>query len=188
MTIISIIGATTWGNTIGRLLANNGAIVNTWTRTESRARELTEEQLKLAESTYINKQVTFTEEIATAMRDAEVVVLGVPAQSLRQNIKQIKAVYLLIAAFLGIGIGGGGGGAIYWGKGLAWYCVQDSVKAVIMAETLKVKQELDTQRHNNMVQIYELLMDIPAIKEKAEEMKEKKKATNVILEALENGD
>ena len=108
--------------------------------------------------------------------------------SLLEKIKQIKAIYLLIAAFLGLGIGGGGGGVMYWSKDFAWYCVQDSVRVYIQAETLKVKQELDAQRHNDMVQISELLMAIPEIKEKAEEMKEKKKATNVILEALENGD
>ena len=90
MAIISIIGATTWGNTIGRLLVNNGAIVNTWTRTESRAKELSEEQSKLTESASVEKQVNFTGNIATAMHEAEVVVLGVPAQSLRQNIKQLN--------------------------------------------------------------------------------------------------
>jgi len=90
MAIISIIGATTWGNTVGRLLANNGAEVNTWTRTESRAAELIEEQRKLSQSSPHEKQINFTGEIAAAMHSTEVVVLGVPAQSLRQNIKGIK--------------------------------------------------------------------------------------------------
>ncbi len=90
MAIISIIGATTWGNTVGRLLAKNGADVNTWTRTEARAKELIDEQLKLAPGTSLEKQINFTGDIATAMNSAELVVLGVPAQSLRQNVKQIK--------------------------------------------------------------------------------------------------
>ena len=90
MAIISIIGATTWGNTIGRLLANNGAEVNTWTRTEDRAAELIEEQRIISQSTPHEKQINFTGEIATAMQSADVMVLGVPAQSLRQNLNHIK--------------------------------------------------------------------------------------------------
>jgi glycerol-3-phosphate dehydrogenase (NAD(P)+) len=70
-------------------LVNNGATVNTWARTESKAEEMASEQSKLPESASGEKQVNFTGNIATAMRAAEVVVLAVPAQSLRQNVKQL---------------------------------------------------------------------------------------------------
>ena len=40
MNAISVLGATTWGNTISHLLTGKGYQVKTWAKTEAKAREL----------------------------------------------------------------------------------------------------------------------------------------------------
>ena len=87
--VVTVIGATTWGNTIGRLLAGKGTAVNIWARTEARAIELSEEQRKLPPDIALSNNLTFTNNIDEALRSAELVIWAVPAQNLRQNVKQI---------------------------------------------------------------------------------------------------
>jgi glycerol-3-phosphate dehydrogenase (NAD(P)+) len=87
MSTVSIIGATTWGNTIGRLLANKNIMVNIWTRTEARARELSKSLQQYPASTSSN--INFTNHSNNALRGAEYVIWAVPAQSLRQTIRQV---------------------------------------------------------------------------------------------------
>jgi glycerol-3-phosphate dehydrogenase (NAD(P)+) len=87
MSTVSIIGATTWGNTIGRLLANNNVMVNIWTRTEAKARELSKNLQQYPAS--ISSTINFTNHSENALRGAEYVIWAVPAQSLRQTIRQV---------------------------------------------------------------------------------------------------
>lgn len=83
MATVSIIGATTWGNTIGKLLAGKSATVNIWVRTETKARELGKE------TRYYPENITFTSHGDRALHEADFVVWAVPAQSLRQTIQQV---------------------------------------------------------------------------------------------------
>jgi glycerol-3-phosphate dehydrogenase (NAD(P)+) len=89
MPTVSIIGATTWGNTIGRLLANKGITVNIWARTEARARELSKGLQQYPPNSGIIKNITFTAHSDKALQAAEFVIWAVPAQSLRQAIRQV---------------------------------------------------------------------------------------------------
>jgi glycerol-3-phosphate dehydrogenase (NAD(P)+) len=86
MSKVAVIGATTWGNTIGRLLANKGLTVSIWAKTEARAREFSREQRHFP-STAV--QETFTHHADLALKGAEFVIWGVPAQSVRQTAKHI---------------------------------------------------------------------------------------------------
>jgi glycerol-3-phosphate dehydrogenase (NAD(P)+) len=90
MTDVAVIGATTWGTTIGRVLSKKGTNVAVLTKTEERIRELTEEQKRLRLSDSSMGNVLFTNNCDTALSSAELVILAVPAQTVRDNVNQIK--------------------------------------------------------------------------------------------------
>jgi glycerol-3-phosphate dehydrogenase (NAD(P)+) len=89
MSTVTVIGATTWGNTIGRLLANKGLEVNIWTRTEARARELSKGPQQYSPNTGAISNISFTSHSDKALKSAECVIWAVPAQSLRHTIGQV---------------------------------------------------------------------------------------------------
>ena len=90
MADVAIIGATTWGNTLGRLLAGKGTKVSVWARTEARAEEMRRKQQEDTSKACLSSHLFFTNDIDEALRSVELVILAVPAQTLRQNIKRIK--------------------------------------------------------------------------------------------------
>ncbi len=76
----TIIGNTTWGNTLGTLLSNNGITVTLWARSEGEAEQLNHEKHGYAS----------TSDIAEATDGTELVILAVPSQKFRENITHIK--------------------------------------------------------------------------------------------------
>jgi glycerol-3-phosphate dehydrogenase (NAD(P)+) len=84
MSKVAVIGATTWGNTLARLLAAKGATVSVWARTESKAGDLRREVLP--EGDY-NGRLYFTGSVEEALGAAEFAICAVPAQSMRQNMR-----------------------------------------------------------------------------------------------------
>ena len=90
MAKVAIIGATTWGNTLGRLLAGKGIAVGIWARTEARAAELNQELQNYQSESVSHKCLSFTDNINEALSSAELVICAVPAQSLRQNVRQVS--------------------------------------------------------------------------------------------------
>jgi glycerol-3-phosphate dehydrogenase (NAD(P)+) len=76
----TIIGNTTWGNTLGTLLSNNGVTVTLWARSEGEAEQLNHEQHSYAS----------TSDITEATDGTELVILAVPSQKFRENITYIK--------------------------------------------------------------------------------------------------
>ena len=76
----AIVGNTTWGNTLGALLGNNGVTVTLWTRSEGEAERLNQEK----------HSYTSTDNIAEAAGDADLLILAVPSQKLRENINRVK--------------------------------------------------------------------------------------------------
>lgn len=76
----TIIGNTTWGNTLGTLLSNNGVAVTLWARSEGEAEQLNHEKHSYAS----------TSDIAEATDGTELVILAVPSQQFRGNITHIK--------------------------------------------------------------------------------------------------
>lgn len=89
MAEVAVIGATTWGRTLGRLLANKGIAAGIWTRTEARAAELRREQHERLSKAELPNCLSFTHNIDEALDSAEFVILAVPAQSMRQNVRKI---------------------------------------------------------------------------------------------------
>jgi glycerol-3-phosphate dehydrogenase (NAD(P)+) len=91
---VAVIGDTSWGNTLANLLAMAGVVVKVWARTDSRAVERKE-----ATRGDNNKSLSFTGDIEDALSSAEFVILAVPAQRMRQNVR-LSASYLPPSAIL----------------------------------------------------------------------------------------
>lgn len=94
---VSIIGTTSWGITLGMILARKGLKVDIWARTEKEAQELNESGLRSSGKhvyeippgeTLPNLRVT--DDPREALLDSKAVILAVTSQTMRQNIKIIK--------------------------------------------------------------------------------------------------
>jgi glycerol-3-phosphate dehydrogenase (NAD(P)+) len=90
MAKVAVIGATTWGNSIGMLLAQKKVSVNILARTEAKARELGKKQQERVSSTGFPDCVLFTGNATEALHDVAFVICAVPAQSMRQSVKGIR--------------------------------------------------------------------------------------------------
>jgi glycerol-3-phosphate dehydrogenase (NAD(P)+) len=88
---LAIIGATSWGATLGVALAQKGHFVRLLARTEDEASRMrTNELYRLpVPSDKFPTRLTFTDSPGKAIADVRAVILVVPAQSMRQNIRQI---------------------------------------------------------------------------------------------------
>jgi len=89
---IAIIGTTTWGITLGMVLADKGLDVRLWARTEEEAVRLREkgpDSHRLPNVTF-PPQLTVTSSPKKALSRASAVLLVVPSQTMRQNIRVIK--------------------------------------------------------------------------------------------------
>jgi len=90
---VTIIGNTSWGNTLGALLSDKGAGVKLWTRSEAEAEELNQ----------VRRRYSSTSHIGEALSGADLVIWAVPSQKLRENVSQAmdyltKSMLLMSAA------------------------------------------------------------------------------------------
>jgi glycerol-3-phosphate dehydrogenase (NAD(P)+) len=90
MTTVAVIGATTWGNTVGSLLARKHIDVRIWARTEARVKQFTMLQEKALKDNPDIGRPNFTGNIKAAVSGADVVIFAVPAQTVRHTIWLIK--------------------------------------------------------------------------------------------------
>ena len=90
---LAIIGATTWGATLGVALAQRGHFVRLLARTEDEARLMRSNDLYHLSlpSGKFPPRLAFTGSPEKAIADARAVILVVPAQSMRRNIRQIAS-------------------------------------------------------------------------------------------------
>jgi glycerol-3-phosphate dehydrogenase (NAD(P)+) len=88
MSEVAVIGSTTWGITLGRLLADKDAQVRIWARNSTRAEELAREEQKRSDKSDSGSSLSFTGDLGEAVRSASFVIWAVPAQRMRQNVKQ----------------------------------------------------------------------------------------------------
>ena len=106
MSKVTIIGATTWGNTLGRLLADKGAMVSVWARTEAKADELRQEHQASLSRGVSTSELSFTGNLDEALCAAEFVICAVPAQRMRQNMRlsnpHLSASMILISVAKGL--------------------------------------------------------------------------------------
>ncbi len=93
MTKIAIIGTTTWGITMGLMLAQKGLEVKLWARTEKEAANLSSNGPDPAQFPGVTfpEKLTVTSTTKEALGDAKAVILAVPSQSMRQNVSLIES-------------------------------------------------------------------------------------------------
>jgi len=109
---IAIIGTTTWGITLGMVLTRKGLQVSLWARTEPEANELRHggpsSRLLPADVT-LSSDLFITSSLSQATDNAQAVILAVPSQAMRQNIKLVSGYLnrsmLIISAAKGLEIG-----------------------------------------------------------------------------------
>lgn len=104
---IAIIGTTSWGITLGMILARNEVPVELWARTEQEASQLTKNGFN--HGNRFPPQLSVSSSLSEVMADATAVILVVPSQSVRQNMKLVAEHLgqstLIISAAKGLEIG-----------------------------------------------------------------------------------
>ncbi len=110
---VAIIGTTSWGITLGVVLAHKGLQVKLWARTEQEATELRETGSNSVASSNVTfpSRLSTTSSLSEALADVKAVILVVPSQTMRQNIKlvakHLKESMLIVSAAKGLEIDSG---------------------------------------------------------------------------------
>ena len=110
---ITIIGTTSWGTTLGIILAQKGLQVGLWARTEQEAAQLRNNgpDPDLSSEATFPPQLLITSQLSEALNEARAVILVVPSQSMRQNIKLVAGYLtksmMVVSAAKGLEIGSG---------------------------------------------------------------------------------
>ena len=110
---IAIIGTTSWGTTLALMLAQNGLEVRLWARTQREANRLKKSGPRHNQFGDITcpPNLKFTHQMGEALDDAKVVIMAVPSQTMRQNIKlaasHISKSTLIMSAAKGLEMGSG---------------------------------------------------------------------------------
>jgi glycerol-3-phosphate dehydrogenase (NAD(P)+) len=88
---VAIIGTTTWGVTLGVVLALKRAEVRLWARTEKETIDLRNAEFPSDSLSGITlpQRLSITSSLEEALADVKVVIMAVPSQSMRQNIKLV---------------------------------------------------------------------------------------------------
>jgi glycerol-3-phosphate dehydrogenase (NAD(P)+) len=108
---ITIIGTTTWGMTLGVVLAHKGLDVRLWARTAKEADKLRNKgpDPHLLPGVTFPPQLLVTSSLSKALAYVNAIILAVPSQSMRQNIVSVKYYLnkstLVISAAKGLEIG-----------------------------------------------------------------------------------
>ncbi|MDH4068054.1 MAG: NAD(P)-dependent glycerol-3-phosphate dehydrogenase [Dehalococcoidia bacterium] len=98
---VTIIGNTSWGNTLGALLGDKGATVELWTRSEVEAEELNQGR----------RSYSSTSHIGEALSGADLAIWAVPSQKLRENVARARdhltSSMILVSAAKGLEVDSG---------------------------------------------------------------------------------
>jgi glycerol-3-phosphate dehydrogenase (NAD(P)+) len=89
---VTIIGTTSWGITLGILLANKGLEVRLWARTEREANSIRKKGLNPDRfpNVTLPPQLIVTSQIDEALDDVNAVIMAVPSSTMRQNISHVE--------------------------------------------------------------------------------------------------
>lgn len=110
---VAVIGTTTWGTTLGIILARRGLRVKLLARTEEEAEvlNLSRQNARCLPGISFPSRLAATSQPSEALEGANIAILGVPAQTMRQNICQIKDYIepstLLVSVAKGLEVGRG---------------------------------------------------------------------------------
>jgi len=107
---VAIIGTTTWGVTLGVVLARNELEVRLWARTERECTQLKNAQhhADALSGITLPPKLSITTSIAEVLDDADAVIMAVPSQRMRDNVKAVssylKGSMLVVSAAKGLEI------------------------------------------------------------------------------------
>ena len=88
---VAIVGTTGWGITLGFLLTGKKTKVSVWARTAKEAAEVRKHPESItAEKFKLPPNLSFTASVKDALNGANGVIIAVPSQSVRQNVKLFK--------------------------------------------------------------------------------------------------
>jgi glycerol-3-phosphate dehydrogenase (NAD(P)+) len=89
---VAVVGTTTWGTTLGILLARNGIPVTILARSCDEAKELNtrREHRRFLPSVPFPDDLTVADDVAGAVSTAKLIIIAVPSHRFRQNIQWIK--------------------------------------------------------------------------------------------------
>lgn len=110
---IAIIGTTSWGSTLGVVLASKRLEVKLWARNKPEATQVRRNgpNPNLLPGVKFPPSLSVTDSLKEALANAQAVILAVPSQSMRQNIKLVAPYLdkstLIISAAKGLEIGSG---------------------------------------------------------------------------------
>ena len=110
---IAIIGTTSWGTTLGVVIAQKGIEVRLWARTKQEAIELKSNGpgSNFFSGITFPPQLLITNQLSEALADVKAVIMAVPSQAMRQNIKLIASYLtksmMVVSAAKGLEIGSG---------------------------------------------------------------------------------
>ena len=92
MSVVSIIGAGSWGIALGCLLNHKGHEVRIWSRSSSEADKLNKERENKDKlpGVSIPEGVWFTSDLALCLQGHDFIVLAVPSQTIRSNAKAMR--------------------------------------------------------------------------------------------------
>ncbi len=113
MSRVGVLGTTSWGTTLGILLARRGQEVTLWARSEEEAHALTQDQenKRLLPGVPFPPSLTATENAESAFNNADLVILCTPSQRLRENLPGLRpylqASTVLLSAIKGLEKGSG---------------------------------------------------------------------------------
>jgi len=108
---IAIVGTTTWGMTLGVLLADKGLQVKLWARTDEEVTRLKDDGANPALPMGITfpTRLSITSSLDEALADVKAVIMAVPSQSMRQNAKLVSQhlndSVLVVSAAKGLEVG-----------------------------------------------------------------------------------
>ncbi len=110
---IAIIGTTSWGTTLGVVIAQKGIEVRLWARTKQEATALKSNgpDPSFFSGITFPPQLLITNQLSEALADVKAVIMAVPSQAMRQNIKLIASYLtksmMVVSAAKGLEIGSG---------------------------------------------------------------------------------
>ena len=109
---VAIIGATAWGITLGVLLVRKKLGVSLWARTEQEAVELSSNKpasVGIPAGVQLPTALSVTSSLGEALKGTQAIILAVPSQSMRHNIKlvaeHLNGSTLIVSAAKGLEIG-----------------------------------------------------------------------------------
>ena len=111
MTRVAVMGAGSWGTVFSMILSDGGCDVTLWSRTSDIADEMNASHTNEAyhPGVVFPSTIVSTTDARAALAGSDLVVLAVPAQTLRENLSQwrddIPATAVIVSLIKGIEIG-----------------------------------------------------------------------------------